>query len=650
MEGNRKGLEVLLRRNKGRVRIHSYLLQRYKFSFYYNGLVEVTVEYPSGHLSGIKYKTMPNVFETRNNNDNKGYWDLVWNDKSYDKLVTEHMEIITQTDELVEVSFTKTWKSSTDYRNTVPLNIDKRYIVRRGVPGVYMYGILEREADFPDAYMNQLRIAFKLKEDKFHFMSISDTRQGMMPTAEDREAGRSHVLAYKEAVLLTNPTDPIFRGQVDDKYQYSEESKDNKLHGWISDDDAVGFWVITPSNEFRTGGPHKQELTSHVGPTALSMFVSGHYAGDDMDTFYQKGNPWKKVFGPVFIYLNSASPDPNQGYRNTLWNDAKRQLSEEIESWPYNFVASEDFPHAEQRGEVNGQLLLRDQYIDKKLMPAKYAFVGLAAPGSVGSWQTQAKGYQFWTQTTDTGRFSIKNVRPGLYQLHAWVYGFIGDYKLDHTIIIQPGNKIQLGSLIYDPPRNGPTLWEIGIPERTAAEFFIPEPNPSFHNSIIKDNADRFRQYGLWDRYSDIYRHGDLVYDVGVSNYSKDWFFAHVPRNVGNNAHRATTWQIRHNLQEVNESGHYTLQLALAAASYGEVQVRFNDPNAIRPHFTTSRIGFDNAIARHGIHGLYRLYSINVTGSRFRRGENTIFLTQKRCQGSFEAVMYDYIRLEGPAV
>ncbi|KAE8671498.1 Cinnamyl alcohol dehydrogenase 6 [Hibiscus syriacus] len=191
-------------------------------------------------------------------------------------------------------------------------------IVRRGVPGVYMYDIFEREADFPDADMNQLRIAFKLKKDKFHFMSISDSRQGVMPTAEDREAGRSHVLAYKEA--------------VDDKYQYSEESKDNKLHGWILDDDTVGFWVITPSNEFRTGAPHKQELTSHVGPTALSMFVSGHYAGNDMDTFYQKGNPWKKEFGPVFIYLNSASPDQNHGYRDTLWNDAKRQLSEEIGS------------------------------------------------------------------------------------------------------------------------------------------------------------------------------------------------------------------------------------------------------------------------------------------------------------------------------
>jgi hypothetical protein len=29
--------------------------------------------------------------------------------------------------------------------------------------------------------------------------------------------------------------------------------------------------MITPSNEFRTGGPVKQDLTSHAGPVTLSV-------------------------------------------------------------------------------------------------------------------------------------------------------------------------------------------------------------------------------------------------------------------------------------------------------------------------------------------------------------------------------------------
>lgn len=43
---------------------------------------------------------------------------------------------------------------------------------------------------------------------------------------------------------------------------------------------------------------------------------------------------------------------------------------------------------------------------------------------------------------------------------------------------------------------------------------------------------NRFRQYGLWDRYTDLYPDNDLVYDVGTSNYSKDWFFSHNTRFV----------------------------------------------------------------------------------------------------------------------
>lgn len=64
--------------------------------------------------------------------------------------------------------------------------------------------------------------------------------------------------------------------QVDDKYQYSCDNKDSKVHGWICTDPAVGFWVITPSNEFRSGGPLKQNLTSHVGPTSLAVSSSLH--------------------------------------------------------------------------------------------------------------------------------------------------------------------------------------------------------------------------------------------------------------------------------------------------------------------------------------------------------------------------------------
>ncbi|KAE8675652.1 hypothetical protein F3Y22_tig00111650pilonHSYRG00253 [Hibiscus syriacus] len=196
-----------------------------------NGIVEVTIENPSGLLTGIRYNGMDNVFDWRHCHDDRGYWDI--------------------------------------FTGHCPMD---KFLVRRGILGLYMYGIFKREEDFLDASMDHIRIVFKPKE---------DSRQRIMPSSYDRSSIHSQTLAFKEAVVLTNPYDPQLKGEADEKYQYSIENKDNKLNGWISDDDVVGFWIITPSSEFRAGGLHKQGLASHSGATSLcsSQFISQSRSG-----------------------------------------------------------------------------------------------------------------------------------------------------------------------------------------------------------------------------------------------------------------------------------------------------------------------------------------------------------------------------------
>lgn len=122
-------------------------------------------------------------------------------------------------------------------------------------------------------------------------MAMADTRQRIMPMPDDRLPPRGQQLAYPEAVLLVNPINPDLKGevingqkattlclqifmkmfstipcatlsfhqfqeaytkfssifrhmQVDDKYQYSIENKDNKVHGWISGNPPTGYSVM----------------------------------------------------------------------------------------------------------------------------------------------------------------------------------------------------------------------------------------------------------------------------------------------------------------------------------------------------------------------------------------------------------------------
>ncbi|KAK1276221.1 hypothetical protein QJS04_geneDACA005768 [Acorus gramineus] len=471
-----------------------------------NGILKVTLSKPEGIVTGVQYNGLDNLMEIINAEENRG-------------IKGTSFSVIQQDENQVELSFTRTWDIS-QKGTVIPLNIDKRFIMLRGTSGFYTYAIYEHLQGWPDFNLGETRVAFKLRKDKFQYMTMADNRHRKMPMPNDRDPPRGQPLAYPEAVQLINPIDLSMKGEVDDKYQYSCNNENNKVHGWTCADPLIGFWQITPSDEFRTGGPVKQNLTSHVGPTMLAMLM-------------------------------------------------------EVRCWPYNFPASDDFPKADQRGSVSGRLLVRDRYINGEDIAVDSTYVGLALPGDVGSWQRECKSYQFWTRTDTNGSFSIANVRSGDYNLYAWVPGFIGDYKYDVTITITPGSDINVGDLVYEPPRDGPTLWEIGIPDRSAAEFFVPDPNPMYINKLYINHPDNFRQYGLWERYAELYPDVDLIYTVGESDFTKDWFFAHVTRKKDDKIYKPTTWQIKFKLDTATQNATYKLRLALASATLSELQAYF---------------------------------------------------------------------------
>ncbi len=112
------------------------------------------------------------------------------------------------------------------------------------------------------------------------------------------------------------------------------------------------------------------------------------------------------------------------------------------------------------------------------------------------------------------GKFSIPNVRPGVYTLHAIADGVLGELAVSN-ITVTPGKPLNLASLNWQPVRYGKQLWDIGIPNRTAAEF--SGGNDYFH-------------WGWYLKYPKLFPN-DVNYVIGKSDFRKDWFFEQLPHN-----------------------------------------------------------------------------------------------------------------------
>ena len=79
------------------------------------------------------------------------------------------------------------------------------------------------------------------------------------------------------------------------------------------------------------------------------------------------------------------------------------------------------------------------------------------------------------------------------------------------------------------------------------------------------------------------------------------------------------------------------------------LQLSVNKSDFRKSVFDTMQYGRDNAIARHGIHGLYKLWTIDVDPRLLVVGSNSFYLRQRKAFGPFTGVMYDYLHLEAPA-
>jgi rhamnogalacturonan endolyase len=244
-------------------------------------------------------------------------------------------------------------------------------------------------------------------------------------------------------------------------------------------------------------------------------------------------------------------------------------------------------------------------------------------------WQTDAKNYQFWVRADTDGSFSIPNVRPGTYWLHAIADGVLGDLTVSN-IIVATGKNLKLGKINWQPVRHGKQLWDIGIPNRTGAEFF---------------KGDEYFRWGWYLQYPKLFPL-DVNFVIGKSDYRKDWFFEQVPYNTntnnvtGSGRGDGTTWAVIFNLTNAPR-GKATLRLALCGVGTRSLWGDMNGQSI----GTINNLTYNATINRDGIGGLWSERDLVFDASLMKAGTNTLELTIPG--GSLTSgIIYDYLRLE----
>lgn len=515
----------------------------------------------------------------------------------------------------VEVAFLQKWDPVRHGAQAV--DIEVHYILRRGDSGVYTYAVLHHPAEYPSGEVGEWRLVWGMPlanagEWLMEKICVDSRRNWEMPTPADLAQAKKTPIA--EIIELTSGKRA---GKYDCKYEFNLEYYRTGCWGHASDRNQVGAWVVLGSHEFLNDGPMKQDLSSASGVIHIH-FGMNHYAGSSIKL--HAGRDWKKMTGPFLLYVNQGAN------AEAMWRDARARSLRERSAWPYDWVKRDElYPSKALRGMVSGQLQVSDAL--KPEQKAEGFWVGLTQPAEGGNFQSESNGYQYWTKSGADGRFCIPNVRPGEYTLSVFGDGVVGEWEKRGVKVTN--GKQQLELISWQVPRLGKKIaWEIGVPDRRAAEF---------------QYSDRFFECYLWRRFSQELPN-PLVYQIGPSTDAKDWGYSQGAYLV-NGKPVAWPWIIRFPLKEVSKTGEARLILALASAHRAKLDVKINN-KLVKSFYPSCPAG--NTMLRQSSHAKYQLVNIDFPANLLQEGDNAITLTQVRQESSGVHVMYDYLALELP--
>ncbi len=500
-----------------------------------------------------------------------------------------------------------------------PFRITAHFELRAGQSGFYAWIIYHHPAGTPGGSIAQTRFVVKAAAGHKIFThwainkyAAQSPLMGVLP--EEKIVKKIQDVTY----LLTN-------GQIWCKYDYCLFNYQFLCYGMAGHN--TGLWMTWPSTGYLNGGPLRQELTVHQqsrGPrlsknNILAMIDGAHFG--EVAVRIRRDENWNKFFGPVFVYVNNGPS------RMGLYHDARRVARQQRQEAPFRWIHSRYYPLI--RGSIEGAVHMSNGH-----NPAG-AWAIISGNGKT-DWALQGRHYNYWTKVQPNGHFFIGKVRPGKYKLSICGGNQFQDY-VQHDVRIGPNRTTNLGRIDWTPANRGNTLWQIGVANRSAREFF---------------DGKHVRHYRNFIRYLNAFPN-DVDYTIGTSSPAQNWNFAQWGWY-----NKIPYWTI--NFRSIRaQHGVATLTLGFCATlmSRGGLQVRLNGHRLAVLHLPKSGA----AIYRSGGQdSKYQVVYLHFNAHLIRAGMNHLtlgFTRAFKAPSSYKArmryhptpigaVIYDSIRLQ----
>ena len=471
-----------------------------------------------------------------------------------------------------------------------PLAVEYHYRMVKGDSGIYSY-VVARNNTGKEYDVGEFRTVYRIDIDKLP-NAYNAYRQAPMPTS-------AHMHAFKKLQDETYDMDDGFKytnGSIYSKYDFAGFYKDNPL--WGTYGNGKGFWYIPVSTEAYPGGPMKQDLLVHYDGIILNYMMGAHF-GTGVTPIPAH---WQKMYGPWYLYVNDGSSDEE------VILDARRRAAQEQREWPYQWVTEDEALYPKVRGSVKGQLKLSNGGLVDK------AQVILAPPGD--DIVHDSLHYIFYADTDGKGNFQIDKIRPGTYELTAYMQGgYSGDITTEckkGNIVVKPGATTDLGTVEWQVPARQ-TIWQLGTADRKATEFkYGGELRNHKWSLMLPDDVD---------------------FTIGKSVESEDWYYAQSGINKYN---------IHFTLQP--EAGK-TYHLTTAFAGYTDKGHRSFDILLNGKLLKTCSYANDQTVYRSGTtSGTYHQEDFDIPASDLKNGENVVTFANKDGLIIYDTVVFSEVK------